>query len=244
MKIDFNAHERKLLINNKEFCHKLLKSLVEDSLNDDRKKTIEKILSSRIGNLSVVLEGLGDLGNIQAISRTCESFGVQKMEIVETDGPMKWTNRTSQGAHKWLNMKKWYSTRECLEYLKSTGVQIVSTAFSEKAIQYTDVDFTKPTALLLGNESFGISDVARELSDVECIIPSFGFSQSLNVSVAAGIVLEHASKVNRDFGNVGLNFEDYEFLESYYYFKANQFSRQLIRKYEKDLLRQETLEKS
>jgi tRNA (guanosine-2'-O-)-methyltransferase len=236
MKIVFKAHERKLLLNEEEFSFLKLKEIVEDSLNDDRKEAIERVLSNRIGNLSVVLEGLGDLGNIQAISRTCESFGIQKLEIIETDGPMKWTNRTSQGAHKWLTMQKWLSTKECLSYLKSNGVQIVSTAFSERAVPYTEVDFSKPTALILGNESNGISDIAREMSDVECIIPSFGFSQSLNVSVAAGIVLEHASRSIREnsVNKVGLNSDDYEFFKSYYYFKANQYSRHLLRRYLSD----------
>lgn len=231
MKIVFKGHEKKLEINNKDFDYNLMKSIVEGTLNDQRKELIERILSQRISGLSVILEGLGDLGNIQAISRTCDSFGIQKLDIIETKGPMKWTNRTSQGAHKWVAMQRWFETKECLDYLKAQGVQIVSTAFSEKAVPYTEVDFTKPTALLMGNESFGISDLAREMCDVECIIPSFGYSQSLNVSVAAGIVLEHASNQVRKHNNgLGdLSDEEKEFFRSFFYFQANQYSRHMLR---------------
>ncbi|CBW27526.1 tRNA (guanosine-2'-O-)-methyltransferase [Halobacteriovorax marinus SJ] len=233
MKVVFKAHEEKLEINDKNFDHHTMRSIVEDSLNDQRKELIERILDQRISGLSVILESLGDLGNLQAISRTCDNFGVQKLEIIETKGPMKWTNRTSQGAHKWVTMQKWYETKDCLQYFKDRGVQIVSTAFSDKAIPYTEVDFTKPTALLMGNESFGISEVAREMSDVECIIPSYGYSQSLNVSVAAAIVIEHATSQIRKAhqGGGDFNEEQREFFKSFFYFQANQYSRALMREH-------------
>lgn len=231
MKIVFNAHENKLEINNEEFDHLMMRGVVEGTLNDQRKELIERILSKRVGSLSVVLESLGDLGNIQAISRTCDSFGIQKLDIIESRGTMRWDNRTSQGAHKWVSMNKWIETRECLEYLKERGIQIVATTFSDKAIPYTEVDFTKPTAILLGNESVGVSGVVREMSDFECIIPSHGYSQSLNVSVAAGILIEHATNKIRESDSELLNEVEREFLKSFFYFQANQHSRHMLREY-------------
>lgn len=233
MKVEFKSHEKSVEINNKEFDFRLLKEIVEGTLNDQRKELIENVLNQRISGLSIVLESLGDLGNIQAISRTCDSFGIQNLNIVESKGPMKWNNRTSQGAHKWVLMKKWLETKDCLQHFKNQGVQIVSTAFSERAVPYTEVDFTKPTAIIMGNESDGISELAREMSDIECIVPSFGYSQSLNVSVAAGVVIEHASsqirKVNNGLGD--LNEIEREFFRAYFYFRANQYSRHMLRDY-------------
>ncbi|KAJ4707377.1 tRNA guanosine-2'-O-methyltransferase [Melia azedarach] len=98
----------------------------------------------------------------------------------------------SMGAEKWLDIELWDSPQECFSVLKSRGYRIATTHVGMDAVSIYDMDWSCPTAIVVGNENRGISDEALKLSDLHCSIPMKGMVDSFNVSVAAGIVMHHA----------------------------------------------------
>ncbi len=138
----------------------------------------------------VVLDGITDVRNFGAIARTCECAGVDAIVIpdhgsVSVGGDAV---KTSAGALLHLPVCRDHSTLSAVRYLKNSGFKVV--AVSEKAdINYTTASYTEPTALVLGAEDTGISpEVIREC-DTFVSIPMFGNIGSLNVSVAAGVMI-------------------------------------------------------
>jgi tRNA (guanosine-2'-O-)-methyltransferase len=166
---------------------------VSDYLLPERKARIDEVVARRTRTLVVVMEAFCDPQNVNAVLRTCDSFGVQDVHVVE--GPMKGFDRNkkiSQNADKWLDVTRWNSTRECLASLKARGYAIHVTWLGEGSVGLSEVDFSGPVALVFGNESRGVSDDALALADARFAIPMRGFSQSLNVSVAAAVSLARA----------------------------------------------------
>jgi tRNA (guanosine-2'-O-)-methyltransferase len=90
------------------------------------------------------------------------------------------------------------NTETCLRTLKSKGYQIVVTALHEKTIALQEVDLSKKTAVLMGTELTGASDKAMEMADVYMKIPTVGFTESLNVSVASAIIMQHLTQRMRE----------------------------------------------
>jgi tRNA (guanosine-2'-O-)-methyltransferase len=166
---------------------------VSDYLLPERKARIDEVVSRRTRTLTVVMEAFCDPQNVNAVLRTCDAFGVQEVHVVE--GPMKGWDRNkkiSQNADKCLDVTRWTSTRECLAALKARGFAVHVTWLGEGSVGLGDVDFSGPVALVFGNESRGVSDDALALADSRFAIPMRGFSQSLNVSVAAAVSLFRA----------------------------------------------------
>lgn len=98
----------------------------------------------------------------------------------------------SMGAEKWLDIELWNSPLECFRVLKSRGYRIATTHVGMDAVSIYDMDWSCPTAIVVGNEHKGITQDALKLSDMHCSIPMQGMVDSFNVSVAAGILMHHA----------------------------------------------------
>jgi tRNA (guanosine-2'-O-)-methyltransferase len=166
---------------------------VSDFLLPERKARIDEVVARRTRSLVVVMEAFCDPQNVNAVLRTCDAFGVQEVHVVE--GPMKAWDRNkkiSQNADKWLDVTRWTSTPECLGALRARGYAIYVTWLGEGTVGLDALDFSGPVALVFGNESRGVSDEALALADARYAIPMRGFSQSLNVSVAAAVSLFRA----------------------------------------------------
>ena len=159
----------------------------------ERKARIDAVVAQRTRTLTVVMETFCDPQNVNAVLRTCEAFGVQTLHAIE--GPMKpydRNKRISQNADKWLEVTRWKSTRECLESLRQQGFAIYATHLGEGSVALGGLSFAGKVALVFGNESRGVSDEALALADARYVIPMRGFSQSLNVSVAAAVSIATA----------------------------------------------------
>jgi tRNA (guanosine-2'-O-)-methyltransferase len=166
---------------------------VSDYLLPERKARIDAVVAGRTRTLTVVMEAFCDPQNVNAVLRTCDAFGVQEIHVVE--GPMKpWdrNKKISQNADKWLDVVRWTSTAECLGALKQRGYAIYVTHLGPASVGLGELPFAGPVALVFGNESRGVSDEALALADARYAIPMRGFSQSLNVSVAAAVSLARA----------------------------------------------------
>ncbi len=162
-------------------------------LAPERKARIDEVVANRTRTLTVVMEAFCDPQNVNAVLRTCEAFGIQALHAIE--GPMKPYDRNkkiSQNADKWVDLRRWRSTRECLAHLRAEGFAIYATHLDERARPLAALSFAGKVALVFGNEHRGVSDEALALADASYAIPMRGFVQSLNVSVAAAISLAHA----------------------------------------------------
>lgn len=138
----------------------------------------------------VVLDGITDVRNFGAIARTCECAGVDAIVIPEHGSVSVGGDaiKTSAGALHHLPVCRERNTAGAVRFLKDNGYRIV--AASEKVdINYTQVDYTVPVAIVMGAEDTGISPEVLKLCDTFVSIPQFGHIGSLNVSVAAGVII-------------------------------------------------------
>jgi tRNA (guanosine-2'-O-)-methyltransferase len=173
-------------------------------LEENRKDRIEVVLGERTYAIAPVVEGLTNTGNVSAVMRTAEGLGFQSFHIVTGDLTLKYSKRTTQGAQKWLDVSVWKSPAQCVASLRHDGYQIVVTHLSEEARPLAEIDFTKKTALVFGNERAGISQAMLAEADFTCVIPSPGFVQSYNISVAAAMALHAAYSARIEaFGAAG-----------------------------------------
>jgi tRNA (guanosine-2'-O-)-methyltransferase len=159
----------------------------------ERKARIDEVVAGRTRTLTVVMEAFCDPQNVNAVLRTCEAFGVQELHAVE--GPMKRWDRNkkiSQNADKWLDVRRWRSTGECLLHLRSEGFAIYVTHLGPGSRALGDLSFAGKVALVFGNESRGVSEQALRLADATYAIPMRGFVESFNVSVAAALSIAKA----------------------------------------------------
>lgn len=160
-------------------------------LTPERQNKIKQVTSKRCFSTAIVMESIYDRGNISAVMRTGEGLGFANFHIVETFEKFKEANRVTQGADKWVEVKKYKSTSSCIEHLKSQGYQICVTALAADSVPISAVDFSKATALVLGNEKQGVSAEMIAAADKKIIIPMPGFVQSFNISVAGALAMYH-----------------------------------------------------
>jgi tRNA (guanosine-2'-O-)-methyltransferase len=128
---------------------------------------------------------------------------------------MKTNKLVTQGSHKWVE-KTHIKHENRLNFLKQKqikGYQIVATALDDSAISYSDIDYTKPTVIILGNEKDGVNKEIIKIADKKIIIPMVGMAQSLNVSVAAAVILFEAKRQRENakmYNKVQLSKQEYE----------------------------------
>ena len=159
-------------------------------------KRIEKIkwvLSKRQPSLHVVIENIHDPHNVSAIFRTCDAAGIPKVSLVyNVEKFPKIGKKSSASAYKWIEKEKFKTIEECYGQLKKEKFVIYASSLNGEAKSLYDLDFTKKSAIVLGNEHRGLSKEAEELADERFYIPMFGMVQSLNVSVSAAISIYEA----------------------------------------------------
>ena len=157
-----------------------------------RFKRIKSVLNKRIQNLSVLVEGVSKPHNLSAILRTCDAAGVFEANFICNKNEVQTFNSTAQGSQKWVKLNNHSSSIDAAKILKKRGFKLFGTTLNKKSIDYRKLDFTQNTCFVLGAEKWGLSDDLIEEVD-ECIyIPMYGMVQSLNVSVAASILLFEA----------------------------------------------------
>lgn len=159
-----------------------------------RTDRITKVVKKRLPGIIVILEDIHDPHNAAAILRTCDAFGIQNVWFIfdkETPyNPRRIGKASSSSANKWLDFRVFSSTHECILALKQDGYTVYTTALSDRALSLDTCVFPqKNIAVIVGNEKNGVSETARTEADALLAIPMLGFVQSLNVSVAAAVVL-------------------------------------------------------
>ena len=126
--------------------------------------------------------------------RTCDAVGVQEIFILNTKIPRhkKFGARSSSSAAKWLTVHQFEDTEACFSEIKLRYERILTTHLGESSVGLYQLDLTRPTALVFGNEHSGVSEEIRALADGNFLIPQVGIIQSLNISVACAVTLYEA----------------------------------------------------
>jgi tRNA (guanosine-2'-O-)-methyltransferase len=167
-------------------------------LTDERIRLFEKIIAQRTNHLTVVLEDIYQEHNASAIVRTCDSFGIQSLHLIESRNVYQVHEGISRGSNQWVTLEHHYSegksSTDIFNEIKSKGYKIAAT--SPHAIEYNifNLPIDEPIALIFGAEKKGITAAAIENADYLVRIPMYGFAESLNVSVAAAITLNELRK--------------------------------------------------
>lgn len=172
-------------------------------MTPERTLRLQKVLSHRQPDLTVVLENVFDPHNISAVMRTCDAVGIQDMYILNTRiAPhKKWGAKSSSSAAKWLSIHQYTNTAECFAELRKQYQKIYTTHLSSDAVSLHALDLTQPAALVFGNEHSGVSEELIALADGNFIIPQVGIIKSLNISVACAVTLYEAYRQKNNAGH-------------------------------------------
>ncbi|MDR2573598.1 MAG: tRNA methyltransferase [Desulfovibrio sp.] len=159
----------------------------------ERRARIERVLGRRQPDLTLILANIHDSHNVSAIYRSCDASGVGRVYLYYTNTPFPALGeKSSASARKWVESVRYADSGDMLRALRADNMQVLSTGFSEAAVPLRKWDFTRPTAVILGNEHSGVDKKLSSLADGELYIPMHGMIQSFNVSVAAAIILAEA----------------------------------------------------
>ncbi|EAQ49230.1 MULTISPECIES: TrmH family RNA methyltransferase [Leeuwenhoekiella] len=167
---------------------------LETFLTRRRQDLFKQVLDERTRFLTVAIEDVGHLHNTSAVMRSCDAFGVQDIHVIEELKGKRIDREIAMGAQKWTSVKRYDSTKNALAKLKSEGYQIVATTPHHTAHKLEDFKLDKPTALFFGSEKDGLTETVIEAADEYIYIPTFGFTQSLNISVCAAILLQELTQ--------------------------------------------------
>ncbi|RDK87196.1 tRNA (guanosine-2'-O-)-methyltransferase [Marinirhabdus gelatinilytica] len=159
-------------------------------LTDRRKALFKEVLSKRTRHFTVVTEDVYQLHNTSAVMRTCDVFGIQDLYVVEEKLGKRIDKEIAMGAQKWVTLHRKDNINNCMEDLKQKGYQLIATTPHNDSTYLHDFDVTKKAAFFFGKESYGLSDTVLEQADGFLKIPMYGFTESLNISVSAAIILQ------------------------------------------------------
>jgi tRNA (guanosine-2'-O-)-methyltransferase len=138
--------------------------------------------------------------NLSAILRNCDAVGVLDVHAVPPDGGLTLHRDASGGTAKWMNVHRHSDAQEALNHLENRGFQIVAAEPGAGSMDFREVDYTRPTAFLMGTELFGVSQEALERAHVRAVVPMVGMVRSLNVSVATSLFLYEAYRQREEAG--------------------------------------------
>lgn len=170
--------------------HKLLEYL-QSFLTERRRNLFDTVLSERTRHITVAVEDVYQLHNTSAVIRSCESFGIQELNVIEEVNVKRIDREIAMGAQKWVDVHRHTNTKECISSLKAGGYRIIATTPHQKAYPLENFDVTEKAAIFFGRETEGLSQEVMDRADDFIYIPMVGFTESLNISVSAAITLQH-----------------------------------------------------
>jgi tRNA (guanosine-2'-O-)-methyltransferase len=162
--------------------------VLAEHLSEDRRQRIDQVVERRIRGQSVAIEGVIDPHNSAAVIRTAEAFGLQTVHIIEGAHRFVSSRKITQGTHKWVDLAVWKTPEDFARAARGDGKRVL-VADADATLSLYDLDPSDEQVLVFGNEHLGITQKLRALSDGAFAIPMCGFATSVNVSVAAAIVI-------------------------------------------------------
>ncbi|MFW7523652.1 tRNA (guanosine(18)-2'-O)-methyltransferase TrmH [Vibrio ostreicida] len=168
-------------------------------MNLDRYNRIQQVLKSRQADLTFCLEDVHKPNNVSAVIRTADATGIHKIHAVWPNS-IRTLSHTSAGARNWVEVETHNTINDAVQTFKKQGMQVLVTNLSEQAVDFRHIDYTQPTAVIIGNEKVGASDTVKQLADQDIMIPMMGMVQSLNVSVASAVIMYEAQRQRQAAG--------------------------------------------
>ena len=163
---------------------------LENILTENRKERFLNVLKNRTRHFTVAVEDVFQMHNTSAVMRSCEVFGIQELNVIEQRFGKRIDKEIAMGAQKWVDINAFDSITGCLDNLQSRGYQIIATTPHEDDCLLDDFDISKPSALFFGTERDGLSEEILNRADGFLKIPMVGFTESLNISVSAAIIIQ------------------------------------------------------
>ena len=160
-------------------------------LTERRKELFLEVLKKRTRHFTVVTEDVYQLHNTSAVMRSCDVFGIQDLHVVEERLGKRIDREIAMGAQKWVSLHRNSSITDCMKSLREDGYQIIATTPHNDSVQLHDFDITKKSAFFFGTEKDGLSNTVLNAADGYLKIPMYGFTESLNISVSAAIILQN-----------------------------------------------------
>ncbi len=169
-------------------------------MRPERYARLRAVLKKRQPDLTVLMEQVHKSHNLSAILRNCDSVGILEAHAVPPRDGLDLSLHTSAGASKWVRVRRHKSTDLAITVLHEGGFRVVAAHPAPDATDFRDVDYTVPTAVMVGAELEGMSARGLELADELISIPMMGMAKSLNVSVATALILSEAMSQRREAG--------------------------------------------
>jgi len=166
-------------------------AFLENILTDNRKEKFLKVLQNRTKHFTIAIEDVFQMHNTSAVMRSCEVFGIQELHVIEERYGKSIDKEIAMGAQKWVDIHTFDNVSNCVATLKSKGYQIIATTPHENDCLLDDFDISKPSALFFGTERDGLSQEILQQADGFLKIPMVGFTESLNISVSAAIIIQN-----------------------------------------------------
>ena len=166
---------------------------LETILTENRSAKFLDVLSRRTKHFTVAIEDVFQLHNASAVMRSCEIFGIQELNIIEEKYGKTIDKEIAMGAQKWVDVNRFNTTGACIADLKQKGYRIIATSPHENSCLLEDFDISQPAALFFGTERLGLSEDVLSQADGYLKIPMFGFTESINVSSSAAIIIQSLS---------------------------------------------------
>jgi tRNA (guanosine-2'-O-)-methyltransferase len=179
---------------------KAILALKTYSVNPTRYQKLQQILNQRQPDLTVLAENVKKPHNLSAILRTCDAVGVFEAHAVNPTGGVPTYSSVAQGSQKWVPLRIHADIESAIACLQERNFTLYAAHLSPNQIDYRQIDYTQPTAIVLGTEKFGVSDETASLVDHHIRIPMVGMVQSLNVSVAAATIVFEAMRQRQAAG--------------------------------------------
>lgn len=159
-------------------------------LTERRKQLFKEVLDKRTRHFTVVTEDVYQLHNTSAVMRSCDVFGIQDLHVIEERFGKRVDKEIAMGAQKWVDIYRHQHATDCIKALRNKGYQIIATTPHNNATLLHEFDVTQKSAFFFGTEKLGVSEVVMQEADGYLKIPMYGFTESLNISVSAAIILQ------------------------------------------------------
>lgn len=167
---------------------------LQSFLTERRRNLFQKVLAERTYHLTVAVEDVYQLHNTSAVIRSCESFGIQDLHVIEEQNSKRIDREIAMGAQKWVDVHRHTSTASCIHKLKTQGYRIIASTPHNGAQTLDDFNITQKAAIFFGRETEGLSQEVLKNAHETLYIPMVGFTESLNISVSAAIILQTLSR--------------------------------------------------
>ena len=189
-----------------------LLTYLEGFITENRKEGFLIVLKNRTKHFTVAMEDVFQLHNTSAVMRSCEVFGIQELNVIEQKFGKSIDKEIAMGAEKWVDINRFSSIQDCVTNLKRKGYQIIATTPHNDSCLLHEFDITKPSALFFGTERDGLSEEVIKQADGFLKIPMVGYTESLNISVSAAIIIQDVTNRLRQ-SNINWRLTEEEILE-------------------------------